>query len=185
MFDSISSIDEIFDINDSVDIDQLLLESIKSLAKMKEFYKAYGLSRLIQAGYESAEALIIIAENMLNSTEQKDVVLFLNKAGVELFRDTELWQQAELLCRIANNFHKLELNSNAVEYFKRAIEIARKGESSQSPQLSVDSSSVLVEIAYSIALSGEVSWALEVAEAIKYSRKKENALRAINSINSN
>jgi hypothetical protein len=180
MENSISHIDKIFEIKYSVDIDEILLESVKSLVKTGEVYKAYGLSKLIQEGYESSESLIIIAEGMIELNYKQEAVTLLNKAEIELLKEPQEWKQADLLCMIAEKFHKLKLD--AKQYFKKAIEIAKKGEASEHPQMSVDSSSMLIGIAHSIALAGYRVWALEIANEIKNPRKKELALEAIESL---
>ena len=84
------------------------------------------------------------------------------------------WQKAEVLCRTGALLHRLDRASAASTLFQRAIAFARQGESSVDLQESMDSSSVLREIAHTLTEAGDVEVAAEVSSSIKHKKGSES-----------
>ena len=95
------------------------------------------------------------------------------------FDSFEAWQRAESIARRARELVREGRLEAARSLWIEAVELARKGEKSSGPQDSLDSSSVLWEIAEDMASAGEFEAAGEIAAAIKNERKRQNALRFI------
>lgn len=87
----------------------------------------------------------------------------------------EEWQKAELLVKSARNLFLEGRTKEAQTILSEAVEIARQGENSSSEQSSIDSSSLLWEIAEELAFTGEFEKAQEVAFNIKNQHKSQRA----------
>ena len=94
----------------------------------------------------------------------------------------ELWQKAESLGRLARAYVASGQINQAKRLWEAAIAVARVGEGSQSPQDSIDSSSVLWEIAEDMASAGELQAAVDVASEIKNTGKRQRALEELRKI---
>ena len=92
------------------------------------------------------------------------------------------WEQAESLSHIARAAWKASDPENARRLWSIALEVARRGERSESSQDSLDSSSVLGEIAENLAVIGAFEEARNTALAIQDQRKKEDAIRSVEAI---
>ena len=91
----------------------------------------------------------------------------------------ESWQRAESLCREAKMSAAGGDLERARGLWARAIDVAREGERSESPQESIDCSSVLWEITEEMARAGELAEARRVAQGIRNAWKRSRALGAI------
>jgi hypothetical protein len=94
------------------------------------------------------------------------------------------WQRGESLGEVARALIAAGELDQARRVWEEAIATARKGENDGDAQDSMDSSSVLWEIAEDIALAGEQERAKEVANAIKNEWKRDSALRGLRDIES-
>jgi hypothetical protein len=101
--------------------------------------------------------------------------------GAERFARSikEPWQSAEALCRVAKLLAESGDRDRAAEVWGHAIRVARFGEESAHAQDSIDSSSVLWEIAADMAHAGQIEDAEGVARAIRNDGKRRRALDAV------
>ena len=95
------------------------------------------------------------------------------------FDSFEAWQKAESLAQTARKLSSEGQRDEAKRIWAEAVETARKGEDSLSLQDSIDSSSVLWEIAEDMVSAGEFEIAGEIARVIKNERKRQKALHNI------
>ena len=101
--------------------------------------------------------------------------------GAERFAHTVtvLWQRAESLGRLARELDMTGLHDQAKRVRTVAVTVAREGELSSMPQDSLDSSSVLWELAVDFAQSGQREFAADVAQHIRNTGKRIRALQAL------
>lgn len=92
------------------------------------------------------------------------------------------WQRAEARSRIAKSRARDRNLMEAQRMWDLAIGEARTGQESESPQDSLDASSVLREIAADIALTGDLDQAKGIAEQIRNPGKRERALQIVTDI---
>ncbi|MEP7338346.1 MAG: hypothetical protein ABI977_11480 [Acidobacteriota bacterium] len=92
------------------------------------------------------------------------------------------WQRGESLGEVARALASAGESDQACRVWEEAIATARKGEDEGDVQDSMDSSSVLWEIAEDLALVGEQERANEVANAIKNDWKRQKALQGLKDI---
>ncbi len=104
--------------------------------------------------------------------------------GAERFAQSveELWQRAESLTRLARALAAAGLQPEAKRVRSAAVAVAQEGELSHNPQDSIDSSSVLWELAVDIARSGESELANNVARQIRNTGKRNRALQAVSAL---
>jgi hypothetical protein len=167
-------------IKDEEDRDWQLFKITEWLLKNNDWQKAHGIAQLVSDGYEKSEALRIIADKMAEVGHLERALFVFSEA--EYNSETEnlsAWQQAELLHKIAKSLRKYNALIKAEKIWKKAVFIARNGENSESPQDSVDCSSVLAEIAETFAYSGEIKKAFDIAQNIKSVGKKDYAIKKI------
>lgn len=167
-------------IKDEEDRNWQLFKITEWLLKHDDWQKAHGIAQLISEGYEKCEALRLIADKMAEAGHLERSLFVFSEA--EYNSETEnlsAWQQAELLHRIAKSLQKNNALVKAEKVWKKAVFIARHGEDSESPQNSVDCSSVLAEIAENFASKGEIKKAFEIAQNIKSVGKKDYAIKKI------
>jgi hypothetical protein len=86
------------------------------------------------------------------------------------------WQRAESLAHLARAMSSAGRLNEARRVWRVAIVVAQTGENSESMQKSLDSSSVLWEIAEDMALAGDIDDARHVAANIKNEHKRQRAL---------
>lgn len=165
-----------YDVEYAEDIDLLLADSARILLASTEIAKAYGLSKLIKGSYERVELLILIADALEQAGRSKSAASVLAEAATSSNTGLENWQQAELLCRIAEQTFKWSQISEARPYLERAIEVAKVGEQGSSSQEQVDSSSVLAEIAEIYYRFGDKERALQIAHEIGNEGKRLSSL---------
>ena len=92
------------------------------------------------------------------------------------------WERGESLGEVARALVAAGELDQARRVREEAIKTAREGEINGDVQDSLDSSSVLWEIAEDLALIGELEGANEVADAIKNNWKRERALQGLKGI---
>jgi hypothetical protein len=86
------------------------------------------------------------------------------------------WQRAESLAQIARAMASTGRLNDARRVWREAIAVAQAGENSQNLQDSLDSCSVLWEIAEDMASEGDIDGARKVAMNIKNEHKRQRAL---------
>ncbi len=126
---------------------------------------------------------------MMDSDEDRDIVVerflaenrFADAEGYALTLQED-WQRAESLASIARTAWKANEHERALRLWSLAEEAGKLGEGSDSNQDSLDASSVLWEIAENLATVGKVAAAKELARSIFSERKRENALKGVQSI---
>ena len=91
----------------------------------------------------------------------------------------ELWQRAESLARLARALAKAGRPTDAMRIRSDAVAVAREGELSNHVQDSLDSSSMLWELAVDLMGSGERDRALDVARRIANAGKRQRALETL------
>lgn len=167
-------------IRDDENRDLYLLDTIYWLIKDKNWQRAYGAAQLMSEGYEKSEALKAIADCLASIGHlEKAFSVFSEAEKTSLAANLAEWQQAVLLHQIAKSLHKIKAVFKADEVWEKAAAIARKGEDSLSSQDSMDSSSVLAEIAENFAAAERFEEALSISQKIKNIEKKERILRRI------
>jgi hypothetical protein len=92
------------------------------------------------------------------------------------------WQKAAVLCHIALNLGRAGELDQAKRVWDDAVSLAQQGEANEHTQDSIDSSSVLWEIAEAMATVGEYQRADHVARAISNPGKAGRALAGIAAI---
>jgi tetratricopeptide (TPR) repeat protein len=172
-------------IQDEADRDLYLLDAVRWLIKNGIWQKAYGAAQLMSDYYEKSEALQSVAGYLASIGHlEKAFSVFDEAEKVALTEKLAEWQQAELLHGIAKSLRQIKAFYKADEVWEKAIAIAQKGESSN-PQDSMDSSSVLAEIAENFAAEERIEKALSIAQNIKNIGKKERVLQRISEYSQN
>jgi tetratricopeptide (TPR) repeat protein len=129
--------------------------------------------------YEKSEALRSIADYLVSIGHLEKALLVYNDAEkTALSADLAEWQKAELLHNLAKSLNQAKAIFKADEVWEKAISIAQKGENSIL-QDSLDSSSVLAEIAEYFAAGQKIEKALNIAQNIQNIGHKEKALQNI------
>jgi tetratricopeptide (TPR) repeat protein len=166
-------------IENDIDRDWYLFEAVRWLIKNGGWQEAYDATRSMSEYYEKGDALRIIAEFLLSDGQSEKAFSRFDEAErVALTENLAEWQQAELLHEAAKSLYQLKAIAKADEIWERAIQITQNGENSN-PQDSIDSSSVLAQVAVDFAAEDRIEKALSIAKKIKSIRKKERALHLI------
>ncbi|HSK72722.1 MAG TPA: hypothetical protein VK892_13560 [Pyrinomonadaceae bacterium] len=167
-------------IQDEEDRDWQLLNIIHWLLKGGDWQKAFGIAQLMSENYEKSESLREIANYLASIGHlEKAFYVFAEAEKASISENLSAWQKAELLHKIAKSLWKVKSYYRADEVWQKAIEIARDGEESESLQNSLDSSSVLAEIAENFASEDRIERAFSLAQNIKNIGKRERALNSI------
>lgn len=166
-------------IDDEEDRDLALLMIAKSLAAVQEWNNAGMVTRLIKNPLERAEALHEIAIQFTSMGQMEKAISFLDEAVEVAKQIEEPWQQAERLCRIAKTLAAAKANEKAIRMWQEATLVAQRGEENTDSQSRVDCSGVLREITTELALFGEVGKAKEIAQNIRSTGKRDDALKAV------
>lgn len=167
-------------IKDEEDRDWQLSEIVQWFLQNDDWQKAHGIAQLVSDGYEKSEALQLIADKMVEVGHLERALFVFSEAEHNSESENLVaWQQAELLHKIAKSLQKNNAIFRADEVWKKAVAIAQKGETSENPQDSLDSSSVLAEIAADFSSNGKIKKAFEIAQSIKSIGKKERAIKKI------
>jgi hypothetical protein len=161
-----------------------LCEIAKYLASAGEWDKAVDLMRTLPISYEKADTYRWIAKKLVAANE-------IGKAQELIDETNTIAQEFDILPDKAadlNQLARLLFSANEREQAQRlrteAIAVARLGEASENQQHSLDSSSVLWEIAEDLALLEEWSEAQDVAGAIKSLEKRNHAIIGLERIRS-
>ena len=148
-----------------------------------DWRKAYGIAQLMDESYEKSDALRLIAEKLASDGHlERSIFIFAEAENSSISENLADWQKAELLHKIAKSLLEIKAIYRANEVWKKAISIAQAGENSQNIQDSLDSSSVLAEIAESYGADGKIESALELAQKIKNIGKRERAINKITKV---
>lgn len=167
-------------IQDNEDRDLYLLDTVHWVIKNKNWQQAYGAAQLMSEGYEKCEALREVGDYLASIGHlEKAFSVYAEAEKCSLAENLSEWQQAVLLHQVAKSLHKIKAVFRADEIWDKAVAIARKGEDSQSSQDSMDSSSVLAEIAENFAAEERFEEAFSISQKIKNIEKKERVLRQI------
>jgi tetratricopeptide (TPR) repeat protein len=167
-------------IQDDEDRDLYLLDTVHWVIKNKNWQQAYGAAQLMSESYEKSEALQAVADYLASIGHlEKAFSIYTEAEKSSLAENISEWQQAVLLHKIAKSLYKIKAVFKAGELWDKAVAIARKGEDSSSSQDSMDSSSVLAEIAENFAAEERFKEALSISQKIKNIEKKERVLRRI------
>jgi tetratricopeptide (TPR) repeat protein len=166
-------------IKDVEDRDLALQKLSKELLAEKDLEKAIGVTHFIENSYEKVEALNLIAESLAKSGDLERSFWFFNEAETEAVRCTELWQQSELLHKLAGSLFKAGAKNKAISFWEKAISICKIGEKSESQQSSLDASSVLTDIIVFIAKNVDAQKAFQLSQEIKNIHHKERTLNKI------
>lgn len=168
----------VLSIEDEEDRDLSLLDAVQWLLKNEFWQKAYGAAQLMSENYEKSEALEAVAEYLASIGHlEKALPIFAEAEKASLNENLADWQKAERLHKIAKSLQKVKAVIRANEIWEKAIEIAQKGEDSPSSQDSIDSSSVLSEIAENFAAEKRFEEATLIAQKLK--NRKERTLQRI------
>ncbi len=165
-------------IHDEEDRDLYLLETVRWLINNRTWQKAYGTAQMMSESYEKSEALQLVADYLASVGHLEKAFSIFDEAEKVLIEDIAEWQQAELLHKIAKSLRQINAIFKSDEIWEKAIAVAQKGENSNL-QDSLDSSSVLAEIAEHFANEGRIENALDIAQNIQNIGKKESVLRRI------
>ena len=136
----------------------------------------------IATDFEKATALYEISARLASGDQREEALSVLREAEQVVESVGEPWQQAELLCQVAQLLTELEGPERARLAWDRAISVAQLGENSTDMQRSADSASVLREISEKLTLLGEEEKAKGVAQSIRSPGYRDGALQAINRI---
>lgn len=172
-------------IKDDEERDLYLFETVRWFIKNGIWQKAYGTAQLMSESYEKSESLRLVADFLASVGHlEKAFSVFDEAERAALTENIAEWQRAELLHQIAKSLRRIGEIFKADEVWEKAIVIAQKGENSNT-QNSIDSSSVLAEIAENFAAEKRIEKAFDVAKKIKSVGKKERALRQITEYSQN
>ncbi|MGI8642253.1 MAG: hypothetical protein ACR2MG_20170 [Pyrinomonadaceae bacterium] len=167
-------------IQDEEDRDLYLLETVRRLVKNGNWQKAYGAAQLMAEGYEKSAVLQAVADYLATIGHlEKAFSVFAEAEKEAVVERLSEWQQAELLHNIAKSLRRTKAVFKADEVWEKAVAVAQKGEDSPSLQDSLDSSSVLAEIAENFAAEEKIEKAFNLAQKIKNVGKKERVLQQI------
>jgi len=169
-------------IDDIEDRDLALLNAAKALASAGEAPTARSAAMAIATDFEKATALYEISARLASGDQREEALSVLREAEQVVESVGEPWQQAELLCQVAQLLTELEGPERARLAWDRAISVAQLGENSTDMQRSADSASVLREISEKLTLLGEEEKAKGVAQSIRSPGYRDGALQAINRI---
>jgi tetratricopeptide (TPR) repeat protein len=181
--DSFEIVSLALSIKDEEDRDWQLFEIAKWLLSNNDWQKSHGIAQLISEGYEKSEALRLIADKMAEIGHlERALFVFAEAEHTSESENLADWQKAELLHKLAKSLRKHNAVFKAEKIREKAVQFARKGEVSGDVQESLDCSSVLAEIAESIASAGEFKKAFDIAQNIKSIGKKERAIKKISEL---
>jgi tetratricopeptide (TPR) repeat protein len=165
--------------------DLALLNIVGFLAEKADWDRAFGVAQLIENGYERVDSLHKIASKLTSAGHLQRAIFVFEEAEKEIKTVETLWQQAELLLKIAKSLRTMGATYKANEILEKAVAVAQNGENSASRQNSLDSSSVLSEIAENISLTGKIERAVNIAQNIKNIGTRERTLKNISSYSEN
>lgn len=133
-----------------------------ALVKGGTLDRARTVTDIIEDPYHRTSALLKIAAAYVETGRRENALALLFDIP-HLIESSSVrdWEKAEVLCRTGALLHRLDQATAASTLFEKAIVFARQGESSVDLQESMDSSSVLREIAHNLNQIGETGLAGE------------------------
>jgi tetratricopeptide (TPR) repeat protein len=143
---------------------------------------AESIARKIPDPYDKAQALRKVAAALLGAQRMKHAEAVLHDArnvttAIEIYPD-----RADALALVGDLLYQAGLKDEAYEVWDEAVAIARKGEAEPNAQHSLDSSSVLGQVAESLALVGDWVMAREIAHYIKSMYKRDRVFERLRTI---
>ncbi len=190
----------ILTLGETEETDYRLSRLARSVAAAGRWSSALTIARSIRSFLDRAGALSALAALRVDSGQQAQAVGLAMEAEAAAracstdwacpnptfagdrwvgWTTATVWQKAQMLCRIALQLGRAGEIDQAKRIWDDAVSMARLGEASESPQDSLDSSSVLWEIAEALATVGEFQRAEEVADEIKSPGKRTRALAGV------
>jgi tetratricopeptide (TPR) repeat protein len=166
---------------DQEDRDEAFLEIVKALADVKEWDKANKFLSKIKNNYEKTEATIFVSNCLFQMGEKEKASNQLLEAETLAYQINSFLRKADMLHEIASLYAKMGELIRAKSVWHKAITVAREGEKYSDMQDSLECSSVLGAISITLAKVGEINEAIEVANFISHSYKKQKTLEIISS----
>jgi tetratricopeptide (TPR) repeat protein len=123
-----------------------------------------------------------IAAKLWRSGQTEHALQLLNEASSTARTNGSEWQRAEALSKIATHLVELGQRARAISLLREAVPIAKLGEEQGDLQDSLDSASVIHELAEKLALAGEYEEAREAANSIKHAFRRERAARVVQAV---
>jgi tetratricopeptide (TPR) repeat protein len=123
-----------------------------------------------------------IAAKLWRSGQTEHALKLLNEAISTARTNGSEWQRAEALSKIATHLIELGQRAQAMSLLREAVSIAQLGEKQSNLQDSLDSASVIQELAEKLALAGQYEEAQDVANSIKHAFRRERAARVVQNI---
>jgi tetratricopeptide (TPR) repeat protein len=120
-----------------------------------------------------------IAVKLWRSGQTEHALQLLNEAISTARTNGSEWQRAEALSKLATHLIELRQSAQAISLLREAVPIAQLGEEQGALQDSLDSASVIQELAEKLALAGEYEEAQDVANSIKHAVRRGRAARAV------
>jgi tetratricopeptide (TPR) repeat protein len=125
-----------------------------------------------------------IAAKLWQSSQKEQALRLLNEATSIARTDGSgsEWQRAEALSKIATHLLEQGQCAQAIGLLREAAQIAQLGQEQCDVQDSLDSASVIGELAEKLALAGDYQQAREIADSIKYQVRRERVAHKIQAI---
>lgn len=131
--------------------------------------------------YSKADALILVGWMLAKSGLLDQAFIFLQNAENIIDMYEGEWQQAELLARISRILFDSGNLDLSIQLLEKATLIAKRGEL-KAAQDSMDSSSVLGEIAENMAIAGKTERSLQIAADINILAMRYGTINSIDNI---
>src|SRR6266508_871026 len=123
-----------------------------------------------------------IAAKLWRRGQPEHALQLINEAISTARTNGNEWQRAEALSKIATHLVELGLRVQAISLLREAVPIAQLGEDQGDVQDSLDSASVIQELAEKLALAGEYEQARQVANSIKHEVRRARAAHRVQDI---
>jgi tetratricopeptide (TPR) repeat protein len=155
---------------------------VRAYVAIDQMEQAKRITLIIPTVYEKTEALLSIAQRLLEVKRPKEALNILIEAK-DLARSIEVPpDKAHTLARIAELLNRAGMLEEAHKTWDEAIDAAQKGEADPNGQYTLDSSGVALQIAEAIALAGDRQKARHVALAIRNKLRRAQALASLDSL---
>jgi hypothetical protein len=173
-------------IEDPADRGWLLARLAVAVARTGQGERATAIARAIGSPLERSAGLRGTARVLLRQgAAAGTAVELLREADGALDRGAPGgWQKPEELTRLARVYWAAGEQQRAERLWEEAVRLARAVEGGADRQDSLDSSSVLWEIAASVAEAGHLGWAQEIAHRIANPGARQRAIETIARISS-
>jgi len=123
-----------------------------------------------------------IAAKLWRTGQPEHALQLINEAISIARTNGSEWQRAEALSKIATHLVELGQRAQAISLLREAVPIAQLGEDQGDVQDSLDSASVIRELAEKLALASEYEQAQQVANSIKHEFRRELAAHRVQAI---